>query len=266
MDVKQKPLHSGTVEEESRARYEQAGTGAILTDEILLSVLGGYAETDEAAAVIRRLKGSARRVLDAEPQELRNVGAGPEIIFRAQAVRELIRRYSTERLESRPYARSAQEVFDALAGLYSGAKVESMRVLYMDAKNQIIENVEQFRGTVDSSAVYPREIVRKALELGAAAVIVAHNHPSGDPDASACDREITRELVQALRIMGMKLLDHIIVGEHRYFSFADHGLIADYDLIFLSSHRQPVSRSPQGGINTAPGGKAREFKQRRWRF
>ncbi len=219
------------VEEEARSRYEAAGPSSIMTDELLAILIGA---SDEAPDVIRTMKGSARRVLDAEPEELKAAGAGPDLVFRAQAVRELLRRYASEQIEAKPFARSSGEAFEALIHLFAGSKIESMRVLYLNAKNQVIANVEQFRGTVDSSAVYPREIIKTALQLNAAAVVVCHNHPSGDPDPSQCDREITRELVFSCRVMGMKLLDHLVIGEKRFFSFADHGLIQDYELLYSS--------------------------------
>ena len=85
---------------------------------------------------------------------------------------------------------------------------------------------------MDSSAVYPREVIKDALRYEASALIFAHNHPSGDPDPSLCDKEITRDLVFAARIIQIKVLDHIIIGNNRYFSFADQGLIDEYDLQF----------------------------------
>ncbi len=108
------------------------------------------------------------------------------------------------------------------------------KVLFLDAKNQILEEKTLFEGTVDSSAVYPREIIRDALRFEASALVFVHNHPSGDPEPSLCDKEITRDLVFAARVMQLKVLDHIIIGNNRYFSFADQGLIEEYE--FQSSH------------------------------
>lgn len=114
---------------------------------------------------------------------------------------------------------------------------EWLQVLYLDPKNQLIEKRLESFGTVDSSAVYPREIMRSVLLLGAAAVIVLHNHPSGDPDPSLCDKEITRDIVAAAALFQVKVLDHIIIGAkvngaQKYFSFADQGLIDDYGAAF----------------------------------
>jgi DNA repair protein RadC len=226
--MKQRQLRP-QVEEEARTRYETAGPSALMTDELLAILIGS---ADEAPAVIRRMKGSARRVLDAEPAELTAAGAGPELVFRAAAVREIIRRYAAERVEARPFIRNADESADYFRAQVSGQTVESFRCAFLDTKNALIEEREMVRGTIDSSAVYPREIIKVALGVKAAAVVFCHNHPSGDPEPSSCDREITRELVLACKVMQIKPLDHIVIGENgRYFSFADHGLIRDYELL-----------------------------------
>lgn len=107
----------------------------------------------------------------------------------------------------------------------------------MDTKNRVLEERTLFEGTVDSSAVYPREVIRDALHYEASSLIFVHNHPSGDPEPSFCDKEITRDLVFAAHVMQIKVLDHIIIGNNRYFSFADQGLIEEYNLMFLNGLR-----------------------------
>ena len=133
---------------------------------------------------------------------------------------------------SRPVCHSSQEVYDYLCHALRDLKKERFKVIFLDPKNQVIEEKTLFEGTVDSSAVYPREVIRDALRYEASALIFAHNHPSGDPEPSLCDREVTRDLVFAARVVQIKVLDHIVVGNNRYFSFADQGLIDDYDLMF----------------------------------
>ena len=110
-----------------------------------------------------------------------------------------------------------------------GAKKEKFKVLFLDAKNQILEEETFFEGTVDTSAIYPREVIKSALQHNASALIFVHNHPSGDPSPSQNDREITQELIFAAKMIQIKVLDHIIIGNNRYFSFADSGLIEEYE-------------------------------------
>jgi DNA repair protein RadC len=143
---------------------------------------------------------------------------------------------------SRPYCHSAREVFDYLYHAMRDLKKEIFKVLFLDAKNQILEEKTLFEGTVDSSAVYPREIMKDALRFNAAALIFVHNHPSGDPEPSLCDREITKELVFAARVMGLKVLDHLVIGNNCYFSFADHGLISDSELLFLAGRENRLMK------------------------
>ncbi|MDP2926759.1 MAG: JAB domain-containing protein [bacterium] len=128
---------------------------------------------------------------------------------------------------------SSLAVFDTFKG-YAKADREFFVVCYLDPKNRAIEVIEANEGTVDSSAVYPREIIKGAIILGAVSIVCFHNHPSGDPEPSLCDREITKEISFACRVMGIRFLDHVILGNSGYFSFADKGLIEDYNLTFLS--------------------------------
>jgi DNA repair protein RadC len=95
---------------------------------------------------------------------------------------------------------------------------------------------------VDSSAVYPREIMKKALRWDASSLIFVHNHPSGDPEPSVSDREITKELVFAANVMQLKVLDHIIIGNNCYFSLADEGIIEDYDIMFQDFNKRDHER------------------------
>ncbi|MEE9502329.1 MAG: DNA repair protein RadC [Candidatus Aminicenantaceae bacterium] len=172
-----------------------------------------------------------RRVLEADEAELREIkGIGPHNVFGIRLVQEVSRRFLKEKMLSRPVCHSSQEVFDYLYHSLRDAKTERFKVLFLDAKNYILEERTFFEGTVDSSAVYPREVIKAAVRFGASSLIFVHNHPSGDPEPSESDREITKELVFAMSIMQIKVLDHIIIGNNRYFSFADQGLIEEYEL------------------------------------
>jgi len=180
-----------------------------------------------------------RRVLEASSDELQEVeGLGPRNIFGIRLVQEVSRRFLREKMMDRPVCHSSREVFDYLYHSLRGARKEKFKAIFLDAKNQIIEEETFFEGTVDTSVVYPREILKNALKCNASAVIFVHNHPSGDPEPSESDREITRELVFAAGTMQLKVLDHIIIGNNRYFSFADRGLIEDYEFLFQDLKRR----------------------------
>lgn len=102
---------------------------------------------------------------------------------------------------------------------------ESFSVMFLDNQHRLLRLTELFRGTIDGAAVYPREVVKAALHFNAAAVILAHNHPSGVADPSRADRQITERLKQALSLVDIRTLDHIIVGHGEPYSFAEHGLL-----------------------------------------
>jgi DNA repair protein RadC len=223
-------------------RFLKGGLQGFLDHEIieLLLTLGTPRKDCKGPArrAMRKFK-VLRRVLEASEDELQEIeGIGPRNIFGIKLVQEVSRRFLRERMMSRPVCHSSREVFDYLYHTLRDAKKEKFKAMFLDAKNQIIEEETIFEGTVDTSAVYPREILKNALRCNASAVIFVHNHPSGDPDPSESDREITRELVFASATMQMKVLDHIIIGNNRYFSFADHGLIEEYEFLFQDLKRR----------------------------
>ncbi len=193
---------------------------------------------DLAKQAMRKFK-LLRRVLEASAEELQEIdGLGPKNIIGVRLIQEVSRRFLREKMMSRPVCHSSREVFDYLYHSLRDAEKEKFKAIFLDAKNRIIDEETFFEGTVDTSAVYPREILKNALKHNAAAVIFVHNHPSGDPDPSESDKEITKELVLAAGTMQLKVLDHIIIGNNRYFSFADRGLIEDYEFLFQDLKRR----------------------------
>ena len=113
-------------------------------------------------------------------------------------------------------------------------KKEVFKVIYLNSQNQIIEAEELFEGTLDKSFISPREVMERAIKHNAVSLIFVHNHPSGNPEPSLSDKELTRDLVYAASIMQIKVLDHLIIGNNRYFSFAGEGLIEEYKMGFLN--------------------------------
>jgi len=225
-----------------REKFLRGGLDGFLDYEVieLLLTLGTPRRDcrDQAREAMKRFK-SLAGVLEAGEDELQEIrGIGPHNVFGIRFVQEVSRRFLKEKMLNRSYCRSSKEVFDYLYHSLRDLKKEKFKILFLDAKNQILEEKTLFEGTVDSSAVYAREIMKEALRHHASSLIFVHNHPSGDPDPSASDREITRDLVLAANLMQLKVLDHIIIGNNRYFSFADQGLIEDYELIFRDFGRK----------------------------
>ncbi len=219
-----------------REKFLRGGLAGFLDYEVveLLLTLGTPRRDCKRPArdVLREFK-TLRGVLEAPPADLQRVpGVGPKNLFGIRLVHEVSRRFLKDRMMSRPVCHSSREVFDYLYHALRDLRTERFKTIFLDPKNQVIEEKTLFEGTVDSSAVYPREVIKDALRYEASALIFAHNHPSGDPEPSLCDKEITRDLVFAARVIQIRVLDHIIIGNDRYFSFADQGLIDAYDLEF----------------------------------
>lgn len=181
---------------------------------------------DAAKAALNRFK-TLQGVLDATPADLcRLPGIGPRNLLGLKLVPAVSRRYLQRRLEGKTPLTNSRELFDYLNHTIRDKKRECFVAIYLDAKNRVIADETLFTGTVTASAVYPREVVHAALAHTAAAVIFAHNHPSGDPAPSPDDMAITRRLVQACGLMGITVHEHLIIGAEGYFSFADHGHMA----------------------------------------
>lgn len=118
-------------------------------------------------------------------------------------------------------------IIDYMKLIFNRSDIEELHVFYLDSSNSIIIDEVFARGTINHAPLYPRELVRRALEVGAAGVIISHNHPSGDPKPSRADKKTTRELKEALELVGIALIDHIIIGRTTYVSFRRRGLLGD---------------------------------------
>ncbi|MEA3442329.1 MAG: DNA repair protein RadC [Chloroflexota bacterium] len=174
-------------------------------------------------------------VLEAPPHELQEIeGIGPVNVFGIKLIQQVAQEFLKEQILDKSYCKSSKEVFDYLYLSMRDLKKEVFKVIFLNAQNQVIQVEDLFEGTLDASAVYPREIVKNAIKHSAAALIFVHNHPAGNPEPSDNDKRMTRELVFAGNIMQIKVLDHVIIGDNRHFSFADAGLIEKYGQDFLS--------------------------------
>ncbi|MFH0847649.1 MAG: DNA repair protein RadC [Chloroflexota bacterium] len=188
----------------------------------------------QAKEAIRRFK-TLRGVLEAPPEELQKInGIGPINAFNIRLVQEVAREFLKEKLTAKPVFQSAQEIFDYLYHSMRDLKKEVFKVIYLNSQNQIIEIKDLFQGTVNASSVSPREVVESALRCNAVSMILVHNHPTGNPAPSQADREITKELVHSAKVMDIKVLDHLIIGDNRYYSFAGDGFIEKCELDYLA--------------------------------
>jgi DNA repair protein RadC len=172
--------------------------------------------------------------LAAPPQELERIGICPTAIARIKLLHELPAEVLKKRITEQPFYKSSKEIFDYLYYSIRDLKKEVLKAIYLNSRNQIIDTVDLFEGTLESVPIRPREIVEGAISHGAASIIFVHNHPSADPTPSQSDKQFTRDLVFVGQIIQIKVIDHIIIGGNRYFSFADEGLIEKYGLDFLN--------------------------------
>ena len=150
-------------------------------------------------------------------------GLGQAKIAQIRAAIELGRRFSTETKQPKGKIKSSKDIADLFMGRMRDLKKEVFQVLFLNNQNQIIEIIELAEGTVNQANPIVREIMSKALQNFASALACVHNHPTGDCTPSKEDREFTRELCQASNVMQMRVVDHIIIGDNTYFSFADRG-------------------------------------------
>ena len=183
-----------------------------LSDVDLLAKLIGVSESR------RRYRGSLKSIFSPSANEESPV----EICVVAK---ELMRRWLDEELRRECTLNSPDSVRDYLRVIFAGREYESFVVLFLDAQNRLIACNEMFRGTLTQTSVYPREIVKESLRLNAAAVILAHNHPSGVAEPSRADELLTASLKQTLSLVDVKVLDHFIVAYSQVLSFAERGIL-----------------------------------------
>jgi DNA repair protein RadC len=217
------------VSERPREKLVAAGPGA-LTDAELVAILlrsgaRGVSALAMARALIRRF-GGLRGLLTADAASVCAVpGLGLGKYAQLQAGLELARRHYAEPLRRDGPLTSPDAVRDFLHARLRDLPYEVFCCLFLDNRNRLILFKEMFRGTIDGTSVHPREVVREALARNAAALILAHNHPSGVPEPSHADELITRRLTAALALVDIRVLDHLVVGDGATVSFAERGLL-----------------------------------------
>jgi DNA repair protein RadC len=215
--------------ERLRRRFREAGPDSLPDYELLELILFRAAPRRDtkplAKALIARF-GTFAEALNAPEELLREVpGIGEAAITELRLVRAAALRLVRGELLERPVLSSWAQVLDYCRASMGFASKEQFRILFLDKRNQIIADEVQQTGTVDHTPVYVREVVKRALELSATAIVLVHNHPSGDPTPSRADIEMTKQIVAAAKPLGVLVHDHIIVGKQGHASFRGLGLI-----------------------------------------
>jgi DNA repair protein RadC len=250
-----------------RERFNKSGLAGFHDYEIIELLLTlGTPQGDvkvPAKEAIARFK-TLRGVLEAPLEELRRIkGIGPINSIAIRIVQEAAREFLKEKLPEKPVNTSADDILRYLYHSMRDLKKEVFKVLFLNSRNQIIETEDMFEGTVNSSAVSPREVVEGALKHNAVSVIFAHNHPSGSPEPSKADKDITRDLVYAVALVNIKVLDHLVIGDNQYYSFAGHGMIEEFELDFLRMKRSMETTRGKAEISSGglPWAKEQEQKE-----
>ncbi|UWP98416.1 DNA repair protein RadC [Aliiroseovarius crassostreae] len=212
-----------------RDRFMKGGAAALPDYEMLELVLFRAIPRQDVKPLARRLLdrfGDFNGVISAPASRLQEMhGVGASVVQELKIVEAAAHRLARSRILQRHVISSWDSLIDYCHTTMAHRETEQFRVLYLDKKNMVIADEEQARGTVDHVPVYPREVVKRALELNASALILVHNHPSGDPTPSDSDMQMTRQVEQAASALGITLHDHLVVGKSDQLSFRAHGYL-----------------------------------------
>ncbi|MEW7975563.1 MAG: DNA repair protein RadC [Candidatus Thiodiazotropha endolucinida] len=223
------PITDWPIDERPREKLLQRGSESLSDAELLAIFLrtgvAGQTAVDLARSLLAEF-GGLRHLFNADQRRFcKSRGLGMAKYTQLQAVLEMARRYLHEQLETSGSLTTPEQTQDYLRARLRHYAYEVFSCLFLDNRHRVISYEELFRGTIDGANVHPREVVRRALELNAAALIFAHNHPSGMAEPSRADRQITQRLKDALALVDIRVLDHIVIGEGEAVSLAERGMI-----------------------------------------
>lgn len=212
-----------------RQRFMDGGADAVPDYELLEMILFRALprrDTKPIAKALLKAFGDLNHVLAAPAPRLREVaGVGQAVIFELKLTEAVGHRMARSRVIGKQLLSSWDALLDYCQAVMAHRDLEHFRILFLDRKNVLIADEEQARGTVDHVPVYPREVVKRALELNASALILVHNHPSGDPTPSQADIQMTDAIRQAAEVLGITVHDHLVIGKAREISFRSEGLL-----------------------------------------
>jgi len=212
-----------------RQRFTDGGADAVPDYELLEMLLYGAITRGDTKPLAKRLLGrfgDLNHVLAAPEARLKEVeGVGDKVIFQLKLIQSVGHRMARARVMKKPILASWDALLEYCQTAMAHRDLEQFRVLYLDRKNVLIADEAQANGTVDHVPVYPREVVKRALELNATALILVHNHPSGDPTPSQADIEMTFAIRDAAEVLNITIHDHLIIGKAREISFRAEGYL-----------------------------------------
>lgn len=219
------------VDQRPRERLHAHRPEALATRELLAVVLGsgssGRSALELASQILERYGGSLRRMGRAEPADLRRIrGVGPARAASVAAALELGRRAASEPARAERRIRAPRDVHRRLGPVLRDRTQEEFWALYLDTQNRVLAERRLTVGLLNTSLVHPREVFAPALAASAASVILAHNHPSGDPEPSREDAEVTRQLVASGELLGVPVRDHVVLGDGRWVSLMERGMLS----------------------------------------
>jgi len=223
------PPHYHGHRDRLRARFREAGSEALADYEMLELILFRAIPQRDVKPLAKQLLekfGSFAEVISAPAARLKEIGGlGDAAVTEFKIVAAAAQRLAKGQVKKRPVLSSWASVIDYCRTAQAFSETEQFRILFLDKRNQLIADEVQQQGTIDHTPVYPREVVKRALELSATAIILVHNHPSGDPTPSPADIEMTRQVATIAKPLGVQLFDHIIVGKDGHASLKGLRLI-----------------------------------------
>jgi len=229
-------------------RFIKLGIEALDDGEVIELLLSVCLPPEQCKGVVTKCTkqfNNLREFLTAPRKKLQELGLTLQCLFNIELMQKIPQKLLKEKMIGRVVSKSPKEIFDYLYSSMRDLKKEVFKVIYLNSRNEIIDTVDLFQGTLESIPIHPREIVESALKYEAGAVIFAHHLPSDDPTPTKSDKELTRDLVFIGNITQIKVLDHIIIGEDKYFSFAAEKLIDKYQNDFLNLRIRGVAKDSQ---------------------
>ncbi|WP_411817930.1 RadC family protein [Hyphococcus sp. DH-69] len=221
--------HAAGHRERLRARFKKAGVDGVQDYELLELILFRAIPRRDVKPLAKELIatfGGFSQVIAAPVERLTEIkGISDNVAQELKIIQAAALKLTQARVLNRPVISSWNDLLSYCRAAMADEKTEMFRILFLDKKNILIADEVQQRGTVDHTPVYPREVVKRALELGASSIILVHNHPSGDPTPSKADVDMTNQIVRAAAALNIRVHDHLVIGHEHHASFKSLGLI-----------------------------------------